>query len=201
MAYNYEYPYVDAQMGNADWIINKIKELDAKIDSFGDDILNKANAYTDLEITKRLADVNAEFAKFKAEVNAKIANLDSNYAAFVATVNARMVITEARLAEMNEQLQTILKESMDYTQYAINNNNAYIIDQTTKALSTVTVLNYFTGARTSIQDMFDYMAHFHLENAITCLQLANREKTVTQLIDYHMTMTDLATNGGTIIQA
>lgn len=31
MAYNYEYPYTDPNRYNADWLLNKVKELDAKV--------------------------------------------------------------------------------------------------------------------------------------------------------------------------
>lgn len=34
MAYNYEYPYTDPSRSNADWLLNKIKELSEKVDNF-----------------------------------------------------------------------------------------------------------------------------------------------------------------------
>lgn len=200
MAIVNEYPYTDFHEMNLDWILKKIKEFEVRIDSVEEGILSRANAYTDEQIAIRLSGVESEFTQFKREVEGLIAGLDSKYDRFVQTVNARMTITEARLAEINDRLGAILGEANQYTQYAIAQNNEYIIDQTTKALDTVTVLNYFTGARVSIQAMFDYLAKFHLENAITVQQLVTRQKTVQQLIDYNMTMTDLATNGGSIIQ-
>lgn len=200
MAIVNEYPYTDFHEMNLDWILKKIKEFEVKIDSVEKGILLSANAYTDEQIAIRLSGVESEFTQFKIEVEGLIADLDYKYDRFVQTVNARMAITEARLSEINDRLGAILGEANQYTQYAIAQNNEYIIDQTTKALDTVTVLNYFTGARVSIQAMFDYLATFHLENAITVQQLVTKQKTVQQLIDYNMTMTDLATNGGTIIQ-
>ena len=47
--------------------------------------------------------------------------------------------------------------------------------------------------------MFDYLAQFHLQNAISVDTLVERAKTVNSLIAYNMTMTQLATNGATII--
>ena len=32
MAYNYEYPYTDPNRYNDDWLLNKMKELDSRLD-------------------------------------------------------------------------------------------------------------------------------------------------------------------------
>ena len=47
MAYNSEYPYTDATRYNSDWALNKIKDLQAQLDSIGDDIFNRSKEYTD----------------------------------------------------------------------------------------------------------------------------------------------------------
>lgn len=39
MAYNYDYPYVDTGRQNADWMLDKIKELDKKVNLTFDDEL------------------------------------------------------------------------------------------------------------------------------------------------------------------
>ena len=62
------------------------------------------------------------------------------------------------------------------------------------------MLNYFTGTRYSVQDMFDYLCLLHVENGITYDELAAAENTYTQLAAYNMTYTQLAMNGGSIIQ-
>ena len=195
-----QYPYTDFHEMNLDWVIKKINEFDAKIETFESSILDQAHKYTDEQITIRLASVESQFEVFKNEVNNAIAGIDGRFDEFVATVNARMAITEANFRELERKVNNVLASANEYTNYAIQQNNEYIIDATTKALDTVTVLNYFTGARVSIQAMFDYLAQFHLTNAINVDQLVARSKTVQQLIDYNMTMTDLATNGGSIIQ-
>ena len=194
-----KYPYLDFHELNLDWVIAKITEFDKKLDDYEDTVLAKAKEYTDSAIQESYSSLVTEFNEFKNEVTTLISDLDSKYDEFVDTVNDRMTITDANVAAISRKVDLVLAEANAYTNQAIINNNDYIIDQTTKALETVTVLNYFTGARISIQDMFDYLAHFHLQNAISVDTLVARAKTVNELIAYNMTMTQLATDGATII--
>ena len=194
-----KYPYSDFHELNLDWVISKITEFDKKLDNYEDTVLEKAKEYTDSAIRESYSSLVSEFDTFKNEVTTLISGLDSRYDEFVNTVNDRMAITDANVLAISRKVDLVLAEANAYTNQAIINNNDYIIDQTTKALETVTVLNYFTGARTSIQDMFDYLAQFHLQNAISVDTLVERAKTVNALISYNMTMTQLATNGATII--
>ena len=194
-----KYPYLDFHELNLDWVIAKITEFDKKLDEYEDTVLAKAKEYTDSAIQESYSSLVTEFNEFKNEVTTLISDLDSRYDEFIDTVNNRMTITDANVAAISRKVDLVLDEANAYTNQAIINNNDYIIDQTTKALKTVTVLNYFTGARISIQDMFDYLAHFHLQNAISVDTLVARAKTVNELIAYNMTMTQLATNGATII--
>lgn len=198
MGFTYDFPYTDFHEINLDWILNKIKEFQERIDSFEDTVLKKANDYTDSEILKLSQKISEEFVSFTKEITDKIANIDSNYDKFVNYVNNRITLMENELVKMNNYIQTILKQANEYTQQAIINNNAYIISETTKALSTVKVINYFTGERVSIQEMFDYLCQFHLENAINYKVMASREKTYTEFNNLNMTYTNLALNGGTL---
>ena len=197
--FNNKYPYLDFHELNLDWVIAKITKFDKKLDEYEDTVLAKAKEYTDSAIQKSYSSLVTEFNEFKNEVTTLISDLDSRYDEFVDTVNNRMTITDANVAAISRKVDLVLAEANAYTNQAIINNNDYIIDQTTKALETVTVLNYFTGARVSIQAMFDYLAHFHLQNAISVDTLVARAKTVNELVAYNMTMTQLATNGATII--
>ena len=194
-----KYPYLDFHELNLDWVITKITEFDKKLDAYEDTVLAKTKEYTDSAIQESYSSLITEFNEFKNEVTTLISGLDSRYDDFVDTVNDRMAITDANVLAISRKVDLVLDEANDYTNQAIINNNEYIIDQTTKALETVTVLNYFTGARVSIQAMFDYLAHFHLQNAISVDTLVARAKTVNELVAYNMTMTQLATDGATII--
>ena len=198
MGFTNDFPYTDFHEINLDWILNKIKEFQERIDNFEDDVLKKANEYTDSEILKLSQKISTEFIAFTKEITEKIANIDSKYNQFVTYVNNRIALMENELVKMNDYIKTILKQANEYTRQAIINNNAYIISETEKALSSVRVINYFTGKRISIQEMFDYLCQFHIENAINYTVMASREKTYIEFNNLSMTYTDLALNGGAL---
>lgn len=193
-----EFPYSDFHELNLDWVLKKVQEMEDRLNSFEDTILKKANEYTDNEIMNLSEKISKEFVDFTNEVTLKISNIDEKYENFTKYVNNRIELMESELVNINNYVQTILKQANEYTQNAIANNNEYIISETTKALSSVKVINYFTGAKVSVQDMFDYLCQFHLENSINYTVMASREKTYTQFKNLNMTYTQLALNGGSL---
>ena len=192
------YPYTDYHNLNLDWVISKIKEFEERVNNIESDILEQAKEYVDEQLKLAIITLEADYNNFVNEVNDKIAGLDDSYDKFVKEVSDRIVLINARIDKMQDTVDSVLMQANAYTQQAIINNNEYIVEQTTKALSTVTVVNYFTGQRISIQEMFDYLAHFHLENSINYNQMNTRALTYTQFNVLNMTYTDLALNGGTL---
>lgn len=165
-----------------------------EIEKLNQESITEANAYTDRRITELREEMDATVA----EINRLYSELQNQYDTFIREVNDRIVLINGRVDAMQNTVDSVLAQANAYTLQAIANNNEYIVDQTTKALSTVTVLNYFTGERISIQNMFDYLAQFHLTNAINYAQMATREKTYNEFANMNMTYTDLALNGGTL---
>lgn len=47
MAYNYEYPYTDPNRYNADWLLNKMKELEGRLDGIVEEALALTKTYVD----------------------------------------------------------------------------------------------------------------------------------------------------------
>lgn len=195
MSFFNEYPYTNLHELNLDYILKQINSFNKRIDDLSDELVKNANIYTDTKFDE----IVNEFNDFKNYVTVELEKSKSDYDEFSSYVTNRLILTDDKIKELQKNLDSALASANDYTDRAILFNNEYIIDQTTKALSTVTVLNYFTGERVSIQDMFDYLAQFHLQNAITYEQIQSRQKTVNFIVGLNKPVTEFVLNGGTLI--
>lgn len=204
-----KYPYTDFHELNQDWILEQINIFHEKVDNIEKTILDQAKEYTDEAIASSQQALVDEFNQFKQQVTSLIAGLDEDYTErynrlnaewvlFRNQINAQMVLLDNRVTQMGARVDSAVAVANAYTNQAIDNNNEYIIDQLSKGLDAVKVTNYFTGERVTLQAMFDYLAQFHLDNAITYTVMASREKTYDELIALNMTYTQLAVNGGTL---
>lgn len=190
-----KYPYTNYHELNLDYIMEQINYFNKRINELSDELVKSANTYTD----EKFDEIVNEFNNFKNYVTVELEKSKSDYDEFSSHVTNILVLTDNKIKELQKNLDSALASANDYTDRAILFNNEYIIDQTTKALSTVTVLNYFTGERISIQDMFDYIAQFHLQNAITYEQIESRQKTVDFIVGLNKTVTEFVLNGGSLI--
>lgn len=153
---------------------------------------NSYKEYTDTEVAKVREEVTAE-------LNRTVEQLQADYKQFESVVNANLVLFQGQINDFDDRLTNAIIGVNTRTDDAIRQNNQYILEEVGKGFVNLKVINYFTGASVTVQEMFDYLSQFHLENAITYNQMVAKEKTYNQLVDYQMSYTDLATNGFTII--
>lgn len=174
---------------------NKLNEVIDTVNNISVDILGQANAYTDAKVAEALMSVNEAVEEVYSVRN----ELLEQYNEFTNLTNAQLQIFNTRLRAVDARIDDVIISVNEYTDLAIEQNNDFIYQNLAKELANVKVLNYFTGAYVSVQEMFDYLAQFHLENAITYAQLATRDKTYDELIALNITYTELATQGGNYI--
>ena len=175
--------------------VKKINELVDKVNNVTTDAVQQSNAYTDNAIKGLYGDIDNAVN----EVESVREQLNSQYAEFVRLTNAQLNLFRGEIVDMREDLEIGLIGANDYTNFAIKQNNEYLLNELSKGLNDVKVVNYFTGELISVQNMFDYLAQFHLENAISYAQLSNKGKTFNQLYALRMSYTDLALNGAGLI--
>lgn len=177
-------------------LIAKINELVDTVNNIKVDMLDEANAYTDEEIRKMESRVNDA-------VNSVIALKQEIENEFNDFKN----ITEETLNEFSEKIDLLYDHVNDIvysinarTDLVIKQNNEFIFKEIeNNILKNITVLNYFTGENVSVQEMFNYLSMFHLENAMTYAMLYTKNITVDFLVGKHITYTDLVRNGNTIL--
>lgn len=203
MGFENKYPYTDFHELNLDWVISKLGEFGKRLDDVQLTIFEQIKEYTDERMAQMQAEINSlknDIDAFERDVNTQLAGVDARYDAFVAEVRAQFQLMRDDIAHFDEVIQSDIAQVNARTDAAITQNNEYLLEEIGKGIINVKVLNYFTGAYVTIQQMFDYLANFHLENSVTVNQLIARDKTYTELIAYDMSYTDLAVNGGNIIQ-
>lgn len=184
----YDFPHTRNYDSDLGFLIKRYNELIAKVDTIDADILARANAYTDSQI-----------ANFNAMVDALRTELTNQYAAFVQSVNANIGIMNSRIDIFDDEIKNGLIGVNARTDLAIRQNNEYIKQYIASQLIDIYVINYFTGAKTTVQNMFDYLAQLHATNAIKYSELAEKNKTYSQFAAINMTYTQLAQNGALII--
>ena len=192
MAYNYEYPYTDPNRYNADWLLNKMKELEGRLDGIVEETLALTKTYVD----NRLETYQSQIDSIRREI-ADVSQKTDTLSVHVANEVLRL---ESKILEAERQAESLFIIANNRTDLQIERNNEYIFREIEdNILSNITVINYFTGERMSVQDMFNYLASLHLQNAITYNGLRDKNLTYTELIAKSITYTELVKNGSTLL--
>ena len=176
-------------------VVKKLNEVIDMCNGITTDAVEQSKQYTDEAVVGFYADVE----KAVQSVNELKNDLDRQYSDYVKLVNAQLNVFKVDINKISDKVDVGLIGANEYANFAIKQNNNYLLNEVSKGLKDVRVVNYFTGGTVSVQDMFDYLAQFHLENAITYTQLANRKKTYNQLADLDVTFTQLALNGAGLV--
>ena len=188
------YPYTDFHELNLDYILKKMKELEADLDGLLAEAVRQATENAEAYVDEKLAAVIAQFNQLKNDVNAlsdQFEGLETAFDAFTALVDRKIEVIQntldSRIAGVNARTDAL-----------IASNNEFLLAEMGRDLNQITVTNYFTGLDTTIQDMFNYLAMLHLNDSITYATMAQRAKTYTYLVNLNMTYTNLVMHGNTL---
>ena len=192
MAYNYEYPYTDPNRYNADWLLNKMKELEERLDGIVEETLALTKTYVD----SRLETYQSQIESIRQEI-AEVSQRTNTLSVHVANEVLRL---EAKILDAERQAQSLFIIANNRTDLQIERNNEYIFREIEdNILANITVINYFTGEHMSVQDMFNYLASLHLQNAITYNGLRDKNLTYAELIAKSISYTELVKNGAILL--
>ena len=192
MAYNYEYPYTDPNRYNADWLLNKMKELEGRLDGILEEALKLTMEYVDNSI--------AIFETQISDIRQEMKMLSDRDEEISAEMVRQVLRLEGLISDAEQNAENLFIIANNRTDLQIKRNNEYIFREIEdNILSNITVINYFTGEHVTVQDMFDYLASLHLQNAITYNGLRDKNLSYTELIAKRVTYTELVKNGATIL--
>lgn len=189
-----KYPYSDLHELNLDWILKEMKDLQAAMEGLLEEAITVTKAYAKEYIDSQLAAIESDFAQLQRNVDA----LNDNFIDLKNTVNAFTINFNAELQALKQYIDDALDAEALRINLLIQQNNEYLLTVMESYLSQIKVINYFTGEKVTIQDMFNYLAGLHLNDSIDYDTMANRAKTYTQLVGLNITYTNLALHGNTL---
>lgn len=168
-----------------------------------EEVIQEVNDIDKDAIEQALNDMRAEILKFEGQVQEQYNALDAKFQEQYEELNNSVIDLADSVASSVEELDMKihnLGESLkDIMDLKIEENNEYIFESIASEIIGIKVLNYFTGEKVTVQEMFDYLAQLHATDGITVTELITRQKTVNQLIALKFTYSQLAMNGKNII--
>lgn len=183
-----QFPYTNLHDLNLDWVLNEVKRVSEAVDKWSTEVLDAAKVYTDEKIAAEAERFNQANLELKQSVETAIRD-------FQNVVNGTLSGFQEQLRQQDMEIDATLVAARGYTNAQIAQNNEFIMEEISKGLIDLKVLNLFTGTYVTVQEMFDYLAAFHLTGAISVAQIGNAQRTVTTVVGYNATCTNIVING------
>lgn len=193
-----KYPYSDLHELNLDWILKEMKDLQAAMEGLLEEAITVTKAYAKEYIDSQLADIENDFAILQHNFDVLNAEYHSDFQSLTNTVNTFINNMTGQINALRQYIDDSLTAQDLKMQLLIQQNNDYLLSQMETYLAQIKVINYFTGEKVTIQDMFNYLAGLHLNDSIDYDTMAQRAKTYTQLAGLNITYTNLALHGNTL---
>lgn len=195
--FGHNYPYSDYHELNLTWVIEKIQELNVNLTTLEERVkqasIEASKEYVDL----RMIEIQSEFDALSQEVSNlhiyfdnKVDELEYNYNAFVNSIQQQIVLLTNRIDDFDQTIKNDIIGVNALTDLKIQQNNEFILDEVAKGVVNVKVINFFTGERVTVQDMFDYLCGLHATDTPTVQEMIDANKTVQQLVDMAHTVGD-----------
>ena len=192
------YPYTDFHELNLDWILQKMRDLQAQMDELIQKAIDEAKEYAKEYIDARLGTIEREFADLQHSFDLLSSEYHNDFNTLNNTVNNFMINTNAEIVSLKQYIDDSLSAQDLKMNLLIQQNNDYLLSQMEEYLNQIKVINFFTGEKVTIQDMFNYLAGLHLNDSIDYDTMALRAKTYSQLALLNITYTNLAMHGNTL---
>ena len=190
-----KYPYTDYHELNADFLLGRLKEVEGKLDNIKEDIEGEILEWVQSQLgpyEQQLNELINEVQNLEQTTQETLDQYNNRITDFINTVNAQIVEIRTELVNSIDAVNAL-------TDLKIEQNNIYLLNEITQNVGDLfMVLNPFTGIMVSIQEMVDYLASFHINDAIDYDTMNTRALTYNQVDALNITYTDLTLHGNTL---
>jgi len=195
MAFWNKYPYTDFHELNADFLLQRLKEIEDYIAGIEESLKAELSAWLKEQLApyeETLNELINEVEGLKTETEETLAAYDTKITNFETQVNNQ-------IAQIRLDLVNSIAAMTSLMDLKIETNNLWLMNEITENVGNLfLVLNPFTGEEVTIQQMVDYLAAFHITDALDYDTMASRALTYNQFNALNITYTDLALNGNTL---
>lgn len=192
------YPYTDLHELNLDFILAQMKELQNAMDGLLQEAIDQATANAKAYLDSQIGQIMNDFNELQASFVQLRNDYRTDFGELTRIVNAFVTNFTAQMNALSAYVDDALTAQALQMQLLISQNNEYLLAEMESYLSQIKVINFFTGQKVSIQDMFNYLAQLHLTDSIDYDTMASRAKTYSQLAALNINYTNLAMHGNTL---
>ena len=190
-----KYPYTDFHELNADFILQRIKNIEDQIANIKEEIEGEIFEWVQEQLApyeQQLQDLITEVKNLEETTEATLAAYDARIDAFVLSVNNQ-------LAQIRADLVSSIQAVNDLTDLKIDQNNTWLLNEISQNVGDLfMVLNPFTGTMVTIQNMVDYLSSLHINDGIDYDTMASRALTYADFNALGIDYTNLTLHGNTL---
>ena len=133
-----QFPYTNFHDLNLDWVLKEVKRVSEAVDKWSTEVLDAAKAYTDEKVAAEAERSNQANLELKQTVETAIRD-------FQNVVNGALTGFQEQLKQQDAEIDANLVAARGYTNAQIAQNNEFLMEEISKGLIDLKVLNLFTG--------------------------------------------------------
>lgn len=189
-----QYPYINENDLNLDYLLNRIKKIENQIQSIKDEIEAEIFAW----VQEQLAPYENKLNELIREVNELSEDVDETLHDYDQRITDLENDMQAFTRQIQQELIDQANALSDLMDLKIENNNITLMQQITENVGDLfMVLNPFTGLYVTIQQMIDYLSALHINDGIDYDTMNTRALTYNQFNALSMDYTQLTLHGNT----
>lgn len=190
-----EYPYINLTDLNLDYLLKRIKVVEARIATIKEEIEGEIFEW----VQEQLKPYETELENLITEVNNLSDTVSDTLLAYDARITALQNQVNAFITQIQQDLIEQASALSSLMDTKIDNNNITLMAEITENVGNLfLVVDPFTGQLVTIQNMIDKLSYYHINDSIDYQTMAARALTYADFNALNITYSDLLLHGNTL---